>query len=366
MTFCTSGREALEHVHAQPFDVVVSDMRMPEMDGAELLAEIRRIHPDSIRIILSGESDSGAIFRSMGVTHRFLDKPCDPARLKETIELARVGPETLFADDSVASVLRYIDHLPMMPRLYGKLVERLRAGNAPAQEIGELIAQDVAMTAKVLQIVNSAAFSPRRPIERADRAVAYLGVERVKQLVLAAGVFEQFQGKIKPSWMDGIWHSSTRAAGLAERIARDADADKDVVDAVSSAAMLHLTGRLILCSNFSERWDAAVKRSEREGVPLSLAETEEFDVRQGPIGAHVLSLWGIPVRIVQAVAFHAKPMAASEGYQEVATLAHAACALAEDPTGAQIDLEPLRHAGLEGQVEIWRALAQEIGDEVEP
>src|SRR5256885_11774657 len=88
MTFATSGAEALEKLSAKPFDVVVSDMRMPGMDGCQLLTEVMRRHPQVVRIILSGYSDKETIMRSIGLAHHYLSKPCDAETLKETIRRA--------------------------------------------------------------------------------------------------------------------------------------------------------------------------------------------------------------------------------------------------------------------------------------
>src|SRR5262250_288397 len=76
MVFADSGDAALAEIHRATFDVVVSDMRMPVMDGAELLAQIRDRDPSTIRMILSGFSERNAIVRAQPVAHQFFNKPC--------------------------------------------------------------------------------------------------------------------------------------------------------------------------------------------------------------------------------------------------------------------------------------------------
>ncbi|MBC8317540.1 MAG: response regulator [Desulfobulbaceae bacterium] len=85
MEFAESGKEALQVMSKASFDVVVSDMRMPGMDGAELLTEVRRLYPDTIRIILSGYAAAEAIMRTETIVHQFLHKPCEPQNIKDTL-----------------------------------------------------------------------------------------------------------------------------------------------------------------------------------------------------------------------------------------------------------------------------------------
>ncbi|PTB85516.1 response regulator, partial [Pseudidiomarina aestuarii] len=72
LRFCTSGAEALVNLDQHSADVIVSDMRMPEMDGAELLRSVARKYPDTARILLSGYADEQAIQTGLAATHHFL------------------------------------------------------------------------------------------------------------------------------------------------------------------------------------------------------------------------------------------------------------------------------------------------------
>ena len=85
MEFAPSAPAALEILAQGPFDAVVTDMRMPGMDGAELLDEVKRRHPHVVRIVLSGQADQASVLRSLGSTHQYLSKPCDPETLKQTL-----------------------------------------------------------------------------------------------------------------------------------------------------------------------------------------------------------------------------------------------------------------------------------------
>ncbi len=85
MTFAAGGAEALAMLERGPFDVLVTDMRMPGIDGPQLLEEVRRRFPHVLRIALTGQYHGDAVQRSAALAHYHLAKPCDPDMLKEAI-----------------------------------------------------------------------------------------------------------------------------------------------------------------------------------------------------------------------------------------------------------------------------------------
>ena len=89
--FATGGAAALEELARRPCNVVVSDMRMPGMDGAELLTRVKDQHPTVARLVLSGHAEQEAMERAMRVAQEFLSKPCQIAVLRATIERALAG-----------------------------------------------------------------------------------------------------------------------------------------------------------------------------------------------------------------------------------------------------------------------------------
>src|ERR1017187_6368046 len=85
MNFKEGGAKALDFMASAPVDVIVTDMMMPGMDGAQLLTEVMKRHPDTIRIVLSGHADREAILRLVGPAHQYLSKPCDAEELRNAI-----------------------------------------------------------------------------------------------------------------------------------------------------------------------------------------------------------------------------------------------------------------------------------------
>jgi DNA-binding NtrC family response regulator len=174
MGFVGGGQEALEAYSRSPFDVVVSDMRMPNMDGADLLTEIKRLYPDSIRIILSGQSDAATIMKSVGPAHLYLAKPCDSDELKATIERA-YALRRLIGSDSLRQLISTLEALPSIPAAYQEIVACFQDSEASLENIAGIIGKDVGMTAKILKLANSAFFGLATSVNSVERAVSFLG-----------------------------------------------------------------------------------------------------------------------------------------------------------------------------------------------
>ena len=192
MHFAASAEEALRLMAESPFDAVVSDLRMPGMDGAEFLACVMERSPQTVRIVLSGEMDRGLIFKTVQCAHQYLAKPCQPDALKSALERA-LALRRMMGDRRLKSLLPQLSSLPSLPALYFEILSEIQAPNASFKRVGELIARDVSLSAKMLQIVNSAFFGLPRRIADIAEAVSLLGFDTVKGLVLSVKVFSQFE-----------------------------------------------------------------------------------------------------------------------------------------------------------------------------
>ena len=192
MEFAEGGGQALERMAQIHFDVVVSDMRMPGMNGADLLAEVMKRHPHTVRIILSGHADKELILKCIGSTHQYLAKPCDAEALKATVRRAS-AVETRLKDETLRKLVGSMDRLPSIPTLYTEILDALRDPEVSLEAIGEIVGKDPAMTAKILKLVNSAFFGLRRQIASSTQAANFLGLDTIRSLVLSINAFSQFE-----------------------------------------------------------------------------------------------------------------------------------------------------------------------------
>jgi response regulator RpfG family c-di-GMP phosphodiesterase len=288
MVFVGSGAKALELMAQNPFDVVISDMRMPGMNGAEFLAEVLKRFPKTVRLILSGHADRDLVLKCVGTTHQYLSKPCQPDELKAAVMRAS-NLELSLRDQSLRQLVSRLDRLPSIPALYVQIVEKLQDPDIGVDEIGSIVAKDLAMTAKILKLVNSAFFGLGHQISSPGEAVSYLGMETIKSLVLSVHAFSQFSSaKLGQFSIDALWIHSQQTAGLAKEIARMEDSEHKLLDDCFVAGLLHDTGKLVLASNFPSQYDQVLEMDRSGQLPLLAAGK---GIRSKPCRCRRLPAW---------------------------------------------------------------------------
>ncbi len=324
MYFCADAREALNLLARESVDAVVSDMRMPGIDGAQFLLEVKKQYPDIIRIALSGYSEQDLVLRAVRSAHQYLAKPCDAEKLKRTIERVKTL-RTLLDKKPLRALVSSIDTLPSLPSLYRQIMEELESEDPSVKKVGEIIARDVGMTAKILQLVNSAFFGLTRHVSSPEQAVVLLGLNTIKTLVISTQIFSDFQEKGVPAErLDQLWTHSLNTAVCARTVAQKAGADSIIVDDAFMAGMLHDVGKLILFQAWPDKADAVLQRSEETGDPVWKSEEAVIGTTHGELGGYLLGVWGLPDNIVEAVAFHHFPERCPHREFSALTAVHAA------------------------------------------
>jgi putative nucleotidyltransferase with HDIG domain len=322
--YVQSGAEALNIMDSRPIDLIVADMRMPGMDGADLLREVMKRHPEVIRIVLSGQADSDLTMRVVGVAHQFIAKPCDAQTLKSIIDRA-ISLRTLLTDSSLGSIVSKMDTLPSVPALYLELNEVLQSPEPSILRVGQIISRDPGMTAKILQLSNSAFFGLRRHISNSVDAVAYLGLDRIEHLFLAVHAFSQFVPSPGSTFsIELLWEHSLSTAALAKTIAEQEEAGKNIDQDAFTAGLLHDIGKLMLACRLPDKYNEAINLAKMRGLPLWVAEHLLLSTTHAEIGAYLLGLWGIPDSIVEAVAYHHRPSDSVDKAFSALTALHAA------------------------------------------
>jgi putative nucleotidyltransferase with HDIG domain len=358
LSFATSGVEALTLLQSRSFDVIVSDMRMPGMDGAQLLQEVRNHYPHIIRIILSGYSEKELIMKSVGAAHQYLAKPCDAETLKSTISLA-YARRNLLADEKLRRFVSQLPAVPSLPTLYRELLEELNKPDSSLKKIREIIKRDIGMTAKILQMVNSAFFGLRRNISDVSEAVNLLGLDTISSLTLAIGIFSQFN--VQSAYANAVtelWEHSSMVGATAKSIA--AQECSAVATDAFTAGLLHDVGRVVLAINLPQQFARVKELMAHEHLSMLEAEKQIFSATHAEVGAYLLGLWGLPNAVVEAVAFHHLPGACSINSFSALTAVHLADAImqakTEPATRPQqfFDVEFLTHLNLLEKLPIWQ------------
>ena len=281
MEFALGGERALEVLAARSFDVVVTDLRMPRIDGVTLLKHLLDHHPQTMRIVLSGDAERASALAVVPYAHQSLTKPCHLTELESMLARACLLGE-LVADAEVRSVIGRVGELPSLPRTYARLLQVLDEERSSAADLAAVIASDIAVTAKTLQIANSTLFGAGRSTTTVLEAIRLLGVETLKSVTLSTALFDasKLPAGARRFAEDLQCHSALiaeLASGLAE-----ADVRRDAF----AAGILHDVGRLVLLPTIPEE------------------ATEASGQRHAKVGAYLLGLWGLPLPVVDAVARH--------------------------------------------------------------
>ncbi len=365
MHFVESGPEALQVIDQQPCDVVVSDMRMPGMDGSQLLYKVRQYSPETIRFILSGHSDQSMILRSVGPTHQFLAKPCDATELKTT--LSRVCRlRHLLPDPTLLRLVTSIERLPSMPSLYHQVIDALHDPVADLETMADLLACDMGMTAKILQIVHSAFFGLQRQLSSPVQALDVLGLDILQAIVLKAQVFTAAEvSPLHDQTLQTLWAHSLALATCARELVASEGGEAAGIDEAYAAGLLHDVGTLVLLSHLPDLYDRSRQLSATQQLSICSAELDVIGVTHAQVGAYLMGLWGLSDAIVDALAYHHQPSTCpTQGWGPLAAV-HIADALLHDlipsrPAEAApvLDMDYLQTLGLGDRLPIWREHAK--------
>jgi HD-like signal output (HDOD) protein len=309
IAFAESGPLALECLDQLPFDAIVVDLGMSALDGRLLLEQVARLHPMTLRIAFSDPGHPELLGGSIGLVHQALTMPFQADDLIAMIGNAfRLG--SAIVDDRVKTAIGRMDCLPTLPRLYQELRDVLEGEDATAKLVGGIIRQDVGMTAKILKLVNSSFFGLRRTVESLQEAVAFLGTETIKVLVLAHGLFDQTGAlETKSLTLEDIWRHSLSVAEGARALAAMEGLSRPHKAEAFMGGMLHDVGIIVLAKNFPDRYDRVVHLSAAEQLSVCSAEQREFGLGHAEVGAYLLGLWGPQPAVLKAVSLHHTPSA---------------------------------------------------------
>ncbi|HWS36537.1 MAG TPA: HDOD domain-containing protein [Actinoplanes sp.] len=340
MSFASGGAEALLLIAERHCDVVVTDFRMPEIDGAALLEKVRKMSPDTARIILSGQTSADNVMRVMTLAHQFLNKPAAPDEIVEAIELVLGAQETTSTSAGIISDVSGVSTLPSPPALLAELLSVLEDETASASSISKVIEGDPAVAAKILNLANSSAHTAGRRLADVTQAVALLGTNVVRGLVLLHDIVSVFTERVHlpTAWLNALNTHSVQSAQLAKRLSTG----ESWAPHAFTAGLLHEVGQLVLATSRPDQFGIIISEWRQSGEAAgAAANTPGAEARDTPAlcelesaslgtshsdaGASLLSLWGLPSDIVEAAAGHARtetPTTAGDLTTAVA-LAHA-------------------------------------------
>jgi HD-like signal output (HDOD) protein len=358
----TTGPAALAEIRKQPCDVLVADMDLPELNGAELLNHVRGEFPKTVCFILAPDADRERVMQTVLCAHQFLSKPCDAATLKSHVDRA-MALDTWIASSSMRELVARVRTFPTVPSLYLEVLSALKSPDATTEQVGKIIAKDMSMMTKLLQVINSACFGLPRKISDPVEAVGLMGFEAVKSMVMTIKLLSQYD-KIKPVYfsIDRLWRHSTDVARTAKQLTLMKTEDAALAETAFTAGLIHDIGKVVLAANFDEQYRGAQSLARRQKLPAWEVEHEIFGASHGEIGAYLLGLWGMPLDLLEVAALHHQPSRTISKEFTTLTAVHIANVLEheltpdpEEPESmAKFDEAYLEKVGLLDQIDQWR------------
>lgn len=323
--YVDSGEAALMALTGGEFDAIISDLRMPGMDGAALLAKVRDQYPNVVRVCMSGAIDDADFMRAIPVTHQFLSKPCIGEALRDVVERA-CALRSILHHQGIRALVGRLNSLPATAATFQELSDAMTEPNMHTADISRIVSKDQALCIKTLQMVNSAFFRRPSPITSIQAAVQFVGMEMIKSLALSACVFNALDASpVASRLLKDLQTRSMRKAHFARTLLKDSrHADEGF-----TAALLLDIGQAVLALCSPEMFAEVMQIARESKRPWHEVEREAFGVAHPEVGAYLLGLWGLPLELIEAVAYHHTPSRVRHAQTAMLTAVHVADAVVD-------------------------------------
>lgn len=318
-----NGARGLEILAQEKVDLVISDMRMPGMNGHEFLKQVRALRPTTMRAILSGFAEGKDVIGCLrdGSARMYILKPWDNELLiREVEKLLQLGE--LFSRRQLLEVFNNLRDLPTMPDMYGRLCTMVER-EAGLDEIAQLVEHDQTIAAKLLQVANSVYYNMSTGSVR--QAIVYMGLTNLKTIVLGLSVLKQLDGLHGGFFSkDVLWDHADRVNRLAHMVFERC-LGRQMKENEATAGLLHDIGRILLIKDYTQPY-SGVYRSvfQNQGTTFRDTERSLMGISHDEVGGFLLNWWSLPHPIVEAAMFHHDPLNEAIIHREVVAAVHIA------------------------------------------
>ncbi len=362
MEFVHSAERALRILAQGPVDVLLADIHLDGASGIALLQDVKAQYPHTVRIAFSGAAGQDTVGQALKIAHQVLPKPLTPGMLRASLARACALRDQV-TNAAVERLVNGIRYLPTIPTLYEELLGVLQAQDSSAEAVARVIGKDPGMTAHLLRMANSVLFNLRTPVTNAGQAVALLGIENVKSMVLGFKVYHDPRSTGvcgSESGQSEVWRHGFAVATHARTIASLEDVGSVVIENAFLAGLLHDVGRLVLESNLPQEYTKVQALAREQRLTLSHAEQELLGASHAQVGAYLLGKWGLRDAIVEAVTFHHEPMRCLHTGFSILAAIHVADACDRDESNPSRDPQILdegyiSQTGLTSHLPQWRS-----------
>jgi HD-like signal output (HDOD) protein len=361
-----NANEALRHLEAESFDVIVSDIKMPGVDGVELLSVVQERYPHIARMVFSAWSGGEVALKTAGTAHQFFTKPGDISIISKRIERV-LKLRDMLPKEGLEWVISAVNTLPSLPKTYRELEKEIESPTASVESISRIIESDIAMSAKILQLLNSSFFHPSMKKTKASEAVPVIGLQVLKSLVLAMHVFTEWHDGITPGFdPERILAHSVTVAGVSRQLAINAGMTHSQTEEIYSAGLFHDIGKLLLAANAPDSCQCIEDVRVQKGLTRLEAEENVLGATHAEAGAYLMALWGFDEPIITVCAFHHHPERSSDKGFTPLTAVHVANALTHEILDggewgqSVVNSEYLEREGVSGEIAKWREITEKF------
>lgn len=208
--------------------------------------------------------------------------------------------------DELLQCILESDELPTLPTVASKLITLTSKEDTTLADIGELVSQDIAISAKILKVSNSAFYSFPQQIGSIKQAVSILGMNAVRSLVLSFSFLTMKAGKVESRFnFEKFWQKSLASAVSAKLIlenVKGADTDEVFV-----SGLLQNIGELILARSFPVEYDRVLLAVEENQQDILSAQDAVFGMNHTLVGTEVAKRWGFPEVLLLPIQYHHRP-----------------------------------------------------------
>lgn len=362
-----TAAEALPALASRPHEAIIANVQLPDGNGVELLNKVGQQFPGVARVLRCGPEDKSLLRGFVGLPPLRVTKERKAAELETALACALLV-NGWTQDESLKKLLPRMQKLPTMPDLYTQVMAKLTSPNSSLDDVGKLISRDPALTARMLQMVNSPAMGLASPVAGAVEAVLHLGVERVRAMILIANASLQFDAdQCKGFSQASLWQHSIATATLAHAITLEETHDAALAGQAFSAGILHDVGKLLFAANLTEEYGRTISTATQQQLTAWEAERLAFGASHAELGACLLGTWGLPLGVLRAIAWHHTPGQSDDGAFSILTAVHAANALAhggqdksaDTADSLRVDRNYLKRLGLTERWTRWRTIAEQ-------
>lgn len=324
MSFTDSARNAMNILSEDEYDIVVTDMRMPELSGLDLLKYVYLNYPKMVRIILSGHTDRSIIMKTIGLAHQFFTKPSNSDDLIDALKKI-IYIRSYLNNTEILKILSLLKSIPVMPVIYNELIALMNDEEVSLKKVGDLISKDIGLSTKILQLVNSSFFAVMRHVSDIHQAINLLGMEIIKDMLLSFQVFTQVdKNLVKDFHLSELWTHSLATAYIAKSIAKDLNLSIEIAEMSFIAGILHDVGKLILVTEFSNEYHQVIDLNKNQKMGVIEAENKILGISHNVIVAYLASIWGFSQSVIEATFLHHNPGMISTTNITITTCIHLA------------------------------------------